>query len=292
MVKNKTIYLSCRFLAPASGSYNTQQTGFSYINFCQKSPACHALQPTFSFLWGMEIFLHPESWLALLTLTLLEIVLGVDNIIFISIVTNKLPAHQQAKGRLTGLALALIFRVALLFGISYVIHLVTPLFTIGSFEFSWRDLILAIGGLFLIAKSTSEINHKMEAPGNKKEVAAHSFYYTILQIIMLDLIFSFDSILTAVGLTEELVLMVTAVVISMIIMMAFANKIAGVIKKHPSLEVLALSFLILIGFMLLLDAVHYHIPKGYIYFAVFFSLFVQVLNIKVRKSSSKLVQES
>ncbi len=238
----------------------------------------------------MEVFLHPESWLALLTLTLLEIVLGVDNIIFISIVTNKLPVNQQAKGRITGLALALVFRVALLFGISYMIHLTTPLFTLGDFAFSWRDLILAIGGLFLIAKSTSEINHKLEGPDDGiKKMAAHSFYYTIMQIIMLDLIFSFDSILTAVGLTEELVLMVTAVVISMVIMMTFANKIAAVIKKHPSLEVLALSFLILIGFMLLLDAVHYHIPKGYIYFAVFFSLFVQVLNIKVRKGTAKVI---
>lgn len=236
----------------------------------------------------MEIFLQPASWMALLTLTLLEIVLGVDNIIFISIVTNKLPEHQQERARLAGLSMALIFRIGLLFGISSLIHLTKPLFLVGSFEFSWRDLILVIGGLFLIAKSTSEINHKMEESSEKKESdATTTFTKTIIQIIILDIIFSFDSILTAVGLTEVLVLMITAVIISMIVMMTFANKIASIIKKHPSLEILALSFLILIGFMLVLDALHYHVPKGYIYFAVFYSLFVQLLNIRIRKSKAK-----
>ena len=237
----------------------------------------------------MEVFLEPASWLALLTLTLLEVVLGVDNIIFISIVTNKLPAEQQPRARYLGLGLALIFRILLLFGIAYIIHLTTPLFTVGEFAFSWRDLILSLGGLFLIAKSTSEINHKMEGPAKEADdYVPASFTAVIFQIVLLDIIFSFDSILTAVGLTEVLVLMVTAVIIAMIVMMTFANKVATVINKHPSLEVLALAFLILIGFMLLLDALHYHIPKGYIYFAVFFSLFVQVLNIRIRKSSSML----
>ena len=237
----------------------------------------------------MEIFLQPESWLALLTLTLLEIVLGVDNIIFITIVTNKLPVEQQEKARITGLALALIFRIALLFGISYIIHLTAPLFTIGTFEFSWRDLILSLGGIFLITKSTSEINHKMESGGHEHDTKVFpSFTKTILQIILLDIIFSFDSILTAVGLTDTILLMIIAVVISMFIMMTFAGKIANVISKHPSLEILALSFLILIGFMLMLDALHYHVPKGYIYFAVFYSLFVQLLNIRVRKSKAKI----
>jgi len=235
----------------------------------------------------MDIFLQPESWFALLTLTLLEIVLGVDNIIFISILTNKLPKQNQEKARITGLAFALIFRIILLFGISYMIHLTAPLFTVGSFEFSWRDLILSIGGLFLIAKSTSEIGNKMEGPEKKDQNAKpHSFTYTIVQIILLDIIFSFDSILTAVGLTEVLTLMVTAVIISMLIMLTFANKIADMIRNHPSLEVLALSFLILIGFMLMIDALHYHVPKGYIYFAVFFSLFVQMLNIRIRKKKA------
>jgi len=241
----------------------------------------------------MEIFLLPESWMALLTLTLLEIVLGVDNIIFITIVTNKLPEEQQNKARIIGLALALIFRIALLFGISLIIHLTTPLFTIGTFEFSWRDLILTIGGLFLITKSTSEINHKMEVASTEKETRFYpSFNKTILQIIVLDIIFSFDSILTAVGLTDVLILMVTAVIISMIIMMTFANKVARLISEHPSLEILALSFLILIGFMLMLDALHYHVPKGYIYFAVFYSLFVQLLNIRVRKSKARIAINS
>jgi predicted tellurium resistance membrane protein TerC len=237
----------------------------------------------------MEIFLQPESWLALLTLTLLEIVLGVDNIIFITIVTNKLPEEQQEKARITGLAFAMIFRIALLFGISYIIHLTSPLFTISDFEFSWRDLILSLGGIFLITKSTSEINHKMEIGGREHDTKVFpSFTKTILQIILLDIIFSFDSILTAVGLTDTIVLMITAVVISMIIMMTFASKIAKIISKHPSLEILALSFLILIGFMLMLDALHYHVPKGYIYFAVFYSLFVQLLNIRVRKSKARI----
>ena len=236
----------------------------------------------------MDIFLQPESWMALLTLTLLEIVLGVDNIIFISIVTNKLPEEQQEKARITGLTMALVFRILLLLGISYVIHLTTPIFTIVDFDFSWRDLILTLGGLFLIAKSTSEINHKMEESHvEKKANAVAGFGKTILQIILLDIIFSFDSILTAVGLTEVILLMITAVVISMIIMITFAGKVAEVIKRHPSLEVLALSFLILIGFMLIIEALHYHIPKGYIYFAVFYSLFVQLLNIRVRKSTAK-----
>ena len=234
----------------------------------------------------MDIFLNPEAWMALLTLTLLEIVLGVDNIIFISIVTNKLDPGVQPKARFTGLALALIFRIALLLGISYLIQFTKPLLTIGTYDLSGRDIILFIGGLFLIAKSTSEINHKMEGISHKNEgKAAPSFSMAIVQIILLDIIFSFDSILTAVGLTEDLVLMVTAVVISMIIMMIFANRISQVIKDHPSLEVLGLSFLILIGFMLIVDGLHYHVPKGYIYFAVFFSLFVQMLNIRIRKKS-------
>ena len=238
----------------------------------------------------MDIFLDPASWVALLTLTLLEIVLGVDNIIFISIVTNKLSPEVQSKARFTGLALALIFRIILLLGISYLIQFTKPLMTLGSYELSGRDMILFVGGLFLIAKSTSEINDKMEGASHTDDAkSTPSFSMAILQIIMLDLIFSFDSILTAIGLTSELVLMITAVVISMIIMMTFAGKISKVITSHPSLEVLGLAFLILIGFMLVIDALHYHVPKGYIYFAVFFSLFVQLINIRIRKKSEPVV---
>lgn len=232
----------------------------------------------------MEIFLQPESWIALFTLTLLEIILGVDNIIFISIVTNKLPNEEQQTARITGLSGALVVRILLLMGITYLIHLRAPIFSLGAFDFSWRDLILSLGGLFLIAKSTSEINHKMDnEESEEKVIKGRSFAKTIIQIVLLDIIFSFDSILTAVGLTEVITLMITAVIIAMIIMMIFSKRVADLISRNPSLEILALSFLILIGFMLVLDAMHYHVPKGYIYFAVFYSLFVQLLNIRVRK---------
>ena len=235
----------------------------------------------------MEILLQPESWIALLTLTFLEIVLGVDNIIFISIVSNKLPIEQQAKARNIGLSMALLFRIGLLFGITWIIGFSEPLFTAFDHAISGRDIILAVGGLFLIGKSTHEINHKMESheTGTQTKSAGASLASVIAQIILLDIIFSFDSILTAVGLTDEILLMVIAVVIALFIMMTFAGKISSFIAKHPSLEILALSFLILIGFMLMLDALGEHVPKGYIYFAVFFSLIVEVLNIRIRKKT-------
>ncbi len=234
----------------------------------------------------MEIFLLPEAWIALLTLTILEIVLGVDNIIFISIVSNKLPDEEQRSARMIGLSLALITRIILLASISYIIRLTEPLFILPYLEqdVSVRDMILFFGGLFLLAKSTVEIGHKMEGMGMDQEREGTSRYWPVVtQIIFLDIIFSFDSILTAIGLSKELILMVTAVIISMIVMMIFSGKIADFIKKHPSLEILALSFLILIGFMLALEAFHHEVPKGYIYFAVFFSLGVEVVNIGIRK---------
>ncbi len=234
----------------------------------------------------MEIFLMSETWIALLTLTLLEIVLGVDNIIFISIVSNKLPVEQQAKARNLGLLFALVFRVILLLGISYIIQFTQPLFTVFGTGFSGRDLILAGGGLFLLFKSTVEIHHKME--GEAKEVKANtakSLGSVIFQIILLDLVFSFDSILTAVGLVDEVIVMIIAVVIALVIMMVFAGKISRFINKHPTLQILALSFLILIGFMLLVEGFHVEVPKGYIYFAVFFSLAVEVINMRMRKKA-------
>jgi predicted tellurium resistance membrane protein TerC len=234
----------------------------------------------------VEIFLHTEAWIALLTLTFLEVVLGIDNIIFISIVTNKLPEENQRKARNIGLLLALVFRILLLMSITYIIGLTEPLFTVGEFAMSSRDLVLAIGGLFLLAKSTSEIHHKMEGETQeeaKKTTKKRSFSTTIIQIILLDIVFSFDSILTAVGLTDQLAIMVTAVIVAMIIMMIFAGAVSAFISRHPTLQILALSFLILIGFMLMLESIHYEIPKGYMYFAVFFSLIVEVINIKVRK---------
>ena len=233
----------------------------------------------------MEIFLQPENWIALLTLTFLEIVLGIDNIIFISIVSNKLPEHQQGKARNLGLTLALVLRVGLLLGITWIISFTEPLFTVLEQEISGRDLILLIGGLFLLGKSTMEIHHKMEGEAqHESQKKSASFISVIVQIIALDMIFSFDSILTAVGLTNEITLMIIAVIISIIIMMIFAKNISEFINQHPTLEILALSFLILIGFMLMIEALHFHVPKGYIYFAVFFSLIVELINMRMRKN--------
>lgn len=233
----------------------------------------------------MEIFAQPESWVALLTLTFLEIVLGIDNIIFISIVSNKLPAEKQGKARNIGLLLALVFRIGLLLGVTWIITFTEPLFTLFTVDFSGRDLILLGGGLFLIFKSTMEIHHRVEGEEKKQDTSGStSLLSVIVQIILLDMIFSFDSILTAIGLTEEIILMIIAVVISIGIMMVFAKKISNFISKHPTLEILALSFLILIGFMLGIEAVGFHVPKGYIYFAVFFSLLVEMLNMKMRRN--------
>ena len=233
----------------------------------------------------MDIFLQTETWIAILTLTFLEIVLGVDNIIFISIVANKLPQEQQKQARTIGLTLALVFRVGLLLGISYIIGLTKPLFSVFDWPVSGRDLILALGGIFLIAKSTTEMHHKVEGEEHEQvgKKGSITLKAVIIQIILLDIIFSFDSILTAVGLTEHVILMIIAVVLAMIVMMTFAGKIAAFISNHPTLEILALSFLILIGFMLMLEAAHLHVPKGYIYFAVFFALGIEMINMRMRK---------
>lgn len=259
----------------------------------------------------MEIFLQAEAWLALLTLTFFEVVLGIDNIIFISIVSNKLPVEHRARVRNIGLSLAMIVRIILLLAITWVITFVEPLFYLSDIfgkeltmqflnhdhPFSGRDLILMFGGLFLIAKSTSEMNHEVEDDEDEtdeaklKAKAANSFTKVILQIILLDIIFSFDSILTAVGLTSERLIMIFAVVISIGIMMLFSGKISDYIHKHPSLEVLALGFLILIGFMLFLEGLEYEIPKGYIYFAVVFSLLIEMFNIRVRNKRQRIKAE-
>lgn len=238
----------------------------------------------------MDIFFQPEAWVALLTLTFLEIVLGVDNIIFISIVSNKLPEKDQPRARMIGLSLALGVRILMLMGITYIIGFTQPLFSVFEHEVSGRDLILAIGGLFLLAKSTTEIHHKIEGEEASQKAtgktAAAAFGKIIFQIVLLDIIFSFDSILTAVGMSRDLPIMVAAVIISIVVMMIFASRISKFINDHPTLQILALSFLILIGFMLMIEAMHFHVPKGYIYFAVFFSLAVEVLNIRFRKKST------
>lgn len=236
-----------------------------------------------------EVFFHAETYIALGTLTFLEIVLGVDNIIFISILANKLPEEKRDKIRNTGLFLAMFFRVGLLLGITWIIGASEPLFTIFEHAVSVRDLILLGGGLFLISKSTSEIHHKIEGgeEDHESNKVVKSIGAILSQIVAMDIIFSFDSILTAVGLTNEVGIMICAVVISMFVMLSFAGKIAKFIGAHPTLEVLALSFLILIGFMLILDAAGQHVPKGYIYFAVFFSMGVEMININLRKKRKK-----
>ncbi len=235
-----------------------------------------------------------EWIIALLTLTFLEIVLGIDNIIFISILTNRLPESKKKKGRIIGLSLALIFRIILLFSLTWMVkHLTTPLFTLLTFKFSVRELILIAGGLFLLAKSTSELHYKVEAQKYTEETVplTANFINTIIQISLLDIVFSFDSILTAIGLTDRLPVMITAVCISIVFMMIFSGKVADFIHKNPTLEILALSFLILIGFMLVLEGFHHQIPKGYIYFAVFFSLGVEVINMKFRKKHGIVMTE-
>jgi predicted tellurium resistance membrane protein TerC len=255
----------------------------------------------------MEIFLKPDAWLALLTLTFFEIILGIDNIIFISIISNRLPIEIRAKTRNMGLLLAMGVRIVLLLGITWVIGFTEPLFVIGDIVpeflfdfvdeehgFSGRDLILGFGGLFLIAKSTREINHEIE--GEEEDQLSEkkgkvNVPGIIMQIILIDIIFSFDSILTAVGLTKQIIIMVIAVIISIGIMMVFAGKISEFIAKHPSMEVLALGFLILIGFMLFLEGLHYEIPKGYIYFAVAFSLLIEMVNIRVRNRRNRIKAE-
>lgn len=236
----------------------------------------------------MEIFLQFDTWIALLTLTFMEIVLGIDNIIFISIVASKLPQKQQAKARIVGLSLALVMRILLLLSITWIIQLTDPILTFADFELSWRDIILAAGGSFLLVKSVLEIHNKVEGDEFEQVVKnINSFSYAILQIVLLDIIFSFDSILTAIGLTTEVLLMVIAVVVSIGVMMIFAKAVSDFVHKYPTVQILALSFLILIGFMLIVEGLHYHVPKGYIYFAVFFSLIIEMLNIRYRNKRTK-----
>ena len=228
--------------------------------------------------------LTAEGLVALLTLTFLEIVLGVDNIIFISILTNKLPQNMRPKARMAGIGLALVFRIIMLLGITWIIGFTKPLFTILNHTVTGRDAVLFLGGLFLLAKSTKEIHHKIdldEEPHEKTSTkAVTSFAGAIIQIGLLDIVFSFDSILTAIGMTRNLPVMIIAVVISLIIMLIFAGRIAAFIEKHVSLQILALSFLILIGFTLIADAAHFEVPKGYVYFAVGFSLLVEIINMR------------
>lgn len=240
----------------------------------------------------MDWLTDPQAWLALLTLTALEIVLGIDNIIFISILTGKLPEHQRPKAQKIGLSLAMITRIMLLFSLAWVMKLTTPFFSIFNHGVSGRDLILIVGGLFLLAKSTVEIHDKLEgeehqANGSK---GAASFNGILIQIMFLDIIFSLDSVITAIGMARQLGVMVTAVVISVGVMLFFAGAVSRFVDRHPTVKVLALSFLLMIGVALIADGLSFHIPKGYIYFAMAFSVFVEMINIKVRKGTDDPVK--
>lgn len=237
----------------------------------------------------MEWITNPESLIALLTLTVLEIVLGIDNIIFISILSGKLPKEQQNKARITGLALAMISRILLLFSIVWIMKLTLPLFSVMGQEISGRDLILVGGGLFLLAKSTFEIHDKLEGENHSKSSkVVKSFASVIIQILLLDMVFSLDSVITAIGMAKELGVMVTAVVIAVGVMMVSAKGISNFVEKHPTVKMLALSFLLLIGVSLIAEGLEQHIPKGYIYFAMAFSVFVEMLNLKIRSKAKPI----
>jgi predicted tellurium resistance membrane protein TerC len=235
----------------------------------------------------LELVSDPQAWIAFLTLTALELVLGIDNIVFISILADKLPAAQRDLARRAGLFLAMFLRVGLLLILSWLVGLTEPLFSISRYELSGRDLILISGGLFLLWKSTKEIHEMLEGAKHEAGSAAGaSFTAVIVQIMVIDIVFSLDSIITAVGMVDELAIMVAAVVVSVALMMAFSGAIARVIAAHPTLKMLALAFLFVVGVVLIADGFDHHIPKGYVYFAMAFSLAVELFNIRIRKRAA------
>lgn len=241
----------------------------------------------------MEWISEPEIWISLVTLTLLEVVLGIDNIIFISILASKLPKEQQSKARKLGLGLALITRVLLLMGLAWVVRLEKPFFTTSILSYqvaiSGRDLILILGGLFLLAKSTYEIHEKLEGEdGEVTNKIAPNFASVIFEIMLLDVVFSLDSVITAVGMVKQIGVMIAAVVIAMCFMLMFVNSIGAFVDKHPTIKMLALSFLIMIGSMLVAEGFHKEIPKGYVYFSMAFAVGVEMLNIKIRTKAEKV----
>ena len=238
----------------------------------------------------MELLSDPQTWIAFATLTVLELVLGIDNIVFISILAGKLPPEQQPRARYIGLGLALVMRVILLFSLTWVIGLTAPLFTVLGQEISGRDLVLLIGGLFLIGKATHEIHSSLE--GEEGHITAKvyaSIAGVLVQIALLDMVFSLDSVITAVGMVDQIEIMIAAVVVSILFMMAFAGPIGAFVQKHPTVKMLALSFLLLIGVTLIAESFDRHIPKGYIYFAMAFAVLVEILNLRLRKSKTKAV---
>jgi predicted tellurium resistance membrane protein TerC len=239
----------------------------------------------------MEILYDPQVWLAFLTLTALEIVLGIDNLVFIAILVGRLPEAQRPRARLIGLGLAMIMRILLLFSIYWVMGLTEPLITIYEFALSGRDIILISGGLFLMAKSTLEVHNALEGEDDEDGTKIYATFGMVLaQIMVIDIVFSLDSVITAVGLAQNIEVMVAAIVVAVGVMMLSAEAISRVVDAHPTLKMLALSFLMLIGVALVGEGMHFHIPKGYIYFAMAFSVLVEMLNIKVRKRSQEALR--
>jgi predicted tellurium resistance membrane protein TerC len=236
----------------------------------------------------IELLTDPQAWASLLTLTLLEIVLGIDNVIFLSIVSSRLPPEQQPRARTVGLALAAGMRIALLLSITWIIGLTAPVFTVLEHEVSWRDLVLIGGGIFLLVKGTMEVHHMAE--GAEEEAAGGapaSFAAVIAQIVMLDIVFSLDSVITAVGMSQDIEVMIAAVLISVAVMVLAAKPIGAFINRHPTVKMLALSFLLLVGVALIADGLHFHIPRGYLYFAIAFSLLVETLNLVAAKARAR-----
>ena len=240
-------------------------------------------------MWDLSIFQSGDTWVALLTLSVMEIVLGIDNIVFISILSDRLPLEQQPRARRLGVGLALILRLALLFTITSIMRLTAPLFSVVGHEISGRDLVLGLGGLFLIGKATHEIYAKVEVGGDEGPgggpARAASLGLVIAQILVLDVVFSLDSVITAVGMAQHILVMVIATVLAVIVMLLFVNPISEFVTRHPSMKMLALAFLLLIGVVLVADALEQHIDKGYIYFAMAFSLVVELLNLRGRKKA-------
>lgn len=235
----------------------------------------------------LELLSDPQVWASLLTLTALEIVLGIDNLIFLSIVSGRLPLHQQQLARRIGLALALLGRIALLFSLTWIIGLTQPVFSVFAHEVSWRDIVLIGGGAFLIVKGTMETHHMLEGHEEEAGIGTVTFASAVVQIIFLDVVFALDSIITAVGMSDHLPVMITAVVIAMIVMLVAADPVGNFVNAHPTVKMLALSFLLLVGVALIADGLHFHIPRGYLYFAIAFSAGVEALNLLAAKARKR-----